>query len=91
MGVRAIEKFETLEFVFQMMDRFGVNAELRAGDEMGKALELGDVGGFNEWCLIAETIATLRRTNLRSSDELDQPAEPSQSTEWNFLRKVVPI
>jgi hypothetical protein len=51
----------TLEFAMQMVDRFGVNAELETGDEMDRALEVGDAGSFDKWRLIAETIAALSR------------------------------
>ena len=49
----------TLEAALQMVDRFGASAEFQAGDEMDKALEVGDAGGFDKWRLIAETIAAL--------------------------------
>ena len=65
-------KPETLEIVFQLIDRFGANAEHIAGDEIEKALQLGDADSFNEWCLIAETIAALNRENRSFDIEQEQ-------------------
>jgi len=65
----------TLEAALQMMDRFGANAEFQAGDEMDKALEVGDAGGFDKWRLIAETIAALCSRGPTIGVAQDQPAE----------------
>ena len=62
----------TLEAAMQMVDRFGVNAELQAGEEMDRALEVGDAGSFDKWRLIAETIAALSRRSLTVSIARDQ-------------------
>lgn len=65
----------TLEAALQMMDRFGVNAEFQAGDEMDRALELGDAGGFDKWRLIAETITALSRRRPIVGIAQNQPVE----------------
>jgi hypothetical protein len=65
----------SLEAALQMLDRFGVNAEFQAGDEMDRALELGDEDSFDKWRLIGETIAALSRRSPTISLAQDQPAE----------------
>jgi hypothetical protein len=60
-----MEKPDTLQVVFQLMDRLGTKAELFAGDEMERALERGSVDDFEEWRLIAETIAALGREGAK--------------------------
>jgi hypothetical protein len=62
----------TLEAAMEMVDRFGVNAELQAGEEMDRALEVGDAGSFDKWRLIAETIAALSRRGPTVSIARDQ-------------------
>jgi|GEM_PF-6964117 len=71
-----MEEDDVLEAAFQMLDQFRGNAELRAGEEMDRALERGDAASFDRWQLIARAIfaARGRRYPVIQVEE-EQPAE----------------
>ena len=80
----------TLEAAMQMVDRFGVNAELQAGDEMDRALQVGDASSFEKWRLIAETIAALSRRGPTVSIARDQSVTEESSTSFTLVTEPSP-
>src|ERR1700755_2243852 len=72
-----MQEVDVLEAAFQMLDQFRGNAELRAGEEMDRAVERGDDASFDRWRLIAQTIVAHRgRQYPLVQVEEDRPAEP---------------
>lgn len=71
-----MQEAEVLDAAFQLLDQFRGNAELRAGEEMDRALERGDAAGFDHWRQVAQTIVAARgrRYPLVQVEE-DPPAE----------------
>lgn len=45
----------------EMIEQFGSNAELLAGEKMDAALQADDRDGYDEWSLVAKAIALLTR------------------------------
>jgi hypothetical protein len=71
-----MQKLGISEAALQMLDRFGANAELEAGDEMDRALEQEDADDFDRWRSIAVAIAALNRqcpTIRAAQDQLKEP------------------
>ena len=44
-----MQEAEILDAAFQLLDQFRGNAELRAGEEMDRAMERGDTASFDRW------------------------------------------
>jgi hypothetical protein len=55
-----MQEAEILDAAFQLLDQFRGNAELRAGEEMDRAVERGDALDFDRWRQIAQTIVAAR-------------------------------
>jgi len=55
-----MQEAEILDAAFQLLDQFRGNAELRAGEEMDRAMERGDTASFDRWRRVAETIVAAR-------------------------------
>jgi len=75
-GGRKMQEAEILDAAFQLLDQFRGNAELRAGEEMDRAVERGDAISFDRWRQVAQTIVAARgrRYPLVQVEE-DPPAE----------------
>jgi len=71
-----MQEAEILDAAFQLLDQFRGNAELRAGEEMDRALERGDAVSFERWQRVAQTIVAARgrRYPVIQAEE-DPPAE----------------
>jgi hypothetical protein len=50
-----------LTIASEMIAEFGDKAELMAGDRMDAALQVDDRDSYDEWCLVAKSIALLTR------------------------------
>jgi hypothetical protein len=75
-GGRNMEEDDVLEAAFQMLDQFRGNAELRAGEEMDRALERGDDASFDRWQMVARAIIAARgRRYPVIQVEEERPAE----------------
>ncbi|HEY8255086.1 MAG TPA: hypothetical protein VIG39_10620 [Rhizomicrobium sp.] len=59
-GGREMQEAEILDAAFQLLDQFRGNAELRAGEEMDRAVERGDAAGYDHWRRVAEIIVAAR-------------------------------
>ena len=55
-----MQEAEILDAAFQLLDQFRGNAELRAGEEMERAMERGDTVSFDRWRQVAQTIVAAR-------------------------------
>ena len=55
-----MQEAEILDAAFQLLDQFRGNAELRAGEEMDRAVERGDAISFDRWRQVAQTIVAAR-------------------------------
>ncbi len=55
-----MQEAEILDAAFELLDQFRGNAELRAGEEMDRAMERGDAAGFEHWQRVAQTIVAAR-------------------------------
>jgi hypothetical protein len=74
-----MQEAEILDAAFQLLDQFRGNAELRAGEEMDRAMERGDTVSFDRWRRIAEIIVAARgrRYPVIEAEE-DPPVEAVQ-------------
>ena len=71
-----MQEAEILDAAFQLLDQFRGNAELRAGEEMDRAMERGDAVNFERWRQIAQTIVAARSRRYPVTQvEEEQPAE----------------
>jgi hypothetical protein len=52
-----MQEAEILDAAFQLLDQFRGNAELRAGEEMDRAVERDDAAAYDRWRRIAEIFA----------------------------------
>jgi len=55
-----MQEAEILDAAFQLLDQFRGNAELRAGEEMDRAVEREDAISFDRWRQVAEIIVAAR-------------------------------
>ena len=55
-----MQEAEILDAAFQLLDQFRGNAELRAGEEMDRAVERGDAVAYDRWRRVAEIIVAAR-------------------------------
>jgi len=71
-----MQEAEILDAAFQLLDQFRGNAELRAGEEMDRAVERDDAAGYDSWRRIAEVIVAARgrRYQVMEAEE-DPPVE----------------
>ena len=74
-----MQEAEILDAAFQLLDQFRGNAELRAGEEMDRAMERGDTVSFDRWRRVAEIIVAARgrRYPVIEAEE-DPPVETVQ-------------
>jgi len=70
-----MQEAEILEAAFQLLDQFRGNAELRAGEEMDRAVERGDAISFDHWRLVAQTIVAARGRRYPLVQVEEEPAE----------------
>jgi len=70
-----MQEAEILDAAFQLLDQFRGNAELRAGEEMDRALERGDEASFDRWRLVAQTIVAARGRRYPLVQVEEEPAE----------------
>ena len=68
-----MQEAEILDAAFQLLDQFRGNAELRAGEEMDRALERGDGASFDRWRQIAEIIVAARGRRYPVTEAAEDP------------------
>ena len=70
-----MQEAEILDAAFQLLDQFRGNAELRAGEEMDRAVERGDAISFDRWRQVAQTIVAARGRRYPLIQVEEEPAE----------------